>query len=138
MKKTLWFQCGIVMLFMFFTSQVYAFEYFAVICGDGEKIEIVDSEYNPSGIALACLTSGHPPPQPARVKPEFTEGYSLYKAGIPYKRFEAKYLKEVIAKGSGKATPDVDHSDILLMLQGCECLSPSCVAYLCPVDVDIP
>lgn len=29
----------------------------------------------------------------------------------------------------------VDHSDILLMLQGCTCISPNCVAYLCPVDV---
>jgi len=36
------------------------------------------------------------------------------------------------------STSAVDHSDILLMLQGCTCISPHCVAYLCPADVDVP
>ena len=34
-----------------------------------------------------------------------------------------------------QAASTVDHSDILLMLQGCTCISPNCVAYLCPLDV---
>lgn len=120
-----------------FSMQSHAVKPYTVTCGDGEKIEVADSEYNPSMIALACLSAGHQAPLPAHKPPQRKSVLSLKKTG-PTKVFKAQYLKGLIAKNTGRTPSSVDHSDIILMLQGCKCISPHCVAYSCPNDVDIP
>ncbi|HEX5637208.1 MAG TPA: hypothetical protein VFY78_08990 [Gammaproteobacteria bacterium] len=137
MNKKYILQCLVVMLSAF-SMQSYAVKPFTVTCGDGEKIEVADSAYNPAAIASACLTAGHQPPLPSQGTPQRNATLSVKKADAPYKTFKTDYLKTLVAKDSGRNAADVDHSDIILMLQGCHCISPSCVAYSCPADVDKP
>jgi len=138
MNKEKLLQCGLIALISLFSFQSHAVTPFTVTCGDGKKIEVSDSKYNPSGIALACLSAGHEPPLPSKTKPQREKSLSVKETDKPYKVFRTQQLKQIVAKNSGGNVADIDHSDIILMLQGCTCIGSSCVAYRCPVDVDIP
>jgi len=127
-----------LLLVSFLSAQSYAFKPFTVTCGDGKKIDIADSKYSPSGIANACLAAGHKPPLPSTANTQDKISTPQEKMIKKNKTFRASELKRAIARNTGGNSADVDHSDIILMLQGCHCISPSCVAYSCPVDVDIP
>ncbi len=137
MNKKVSIQCVLVML-MSFSFQAHAVKPFTVTCGDGKKIEVTDSGYTPSAIAFACLSAGHKPPQASRERSLHKESFGADNSRGAQKVFRAQELRQIVAKKSGRHAGSVDHSDIILMLQGCSCISPSCVAYLCPVDVDIP
>lgn len=138
MKQKRLLQCTLMMFTVFFSLQSYAVKPFTVTCGDGEKIDVPDSAYNPASIALACLSAGHEPPRPYEKKPERKKSLKIKKTTGESKIFKARQLKQFVAANSGQQAANVDHSDIILMLQGCQCISPSCVAYQCPADVDIP
>ena len=137
MKNTLQRYIFIIAI-SFLSTQAYAVKPFTVTCGDGTKIEVADSEYSPNGIARACFTAGHEPPKKSTPRKIKKMDLTSEKASKSTKIFRSNELKKAIAKSTGASPADVDHTDIILMLQGCECISPSCVAYLCPIDVDIP
>lgn len=121
-----------------FSAPSFAVKPFTVSCGDGEKIEVADSAFNPAAIGAACLAAGHQPPIPSQGTPHRKTVFGVKKTAVPYKTFKTQYLKTLVARNSGRNAAEVDHSDIILMLQGCHCISPSCVAYSCPADVDEP
>lgn len=138
MIRTSVLSCMIFGVLGAFSLPSHAVKPFVATCGDGARVKVADSKY-PYGIAEACLRAGHQPP--SKTRPTARSGVPAEfknRASADLKVFRKGELQRMVAKSTGAKPASVDHSDIILMLQGCECISPSCVAYSCPADVDIP
>lgn len=120
-------------LFAFATAHfAYAVQPIQVTCGDGDRIEVPDS--SPHSATRACLIAGHPAPNKV-----VTSAKSLQTAPAGKRKIvRINRPPKQLASPHQQASGPVDHSDFILMAQGCHCISPNCVAYSCPADVDVP
>lgn len=131
MKKLIIISTLLTVAISTFSVQSNAVQFHTIDCGNGKNIKVTDSEYNPATNALLCLKAAQKESNANnKRKPVFAH------ANQRTNTMKQEFLRAGSSTSNSSST--VDHSDIILMLQGCECISPSCVAYTCPVDTKVP